>query len=724
MSKKETYQQYHIQQRDQSDCGVACLASLMKYFGSDISLEKLREVSGTSKEGTTLLGLYQAANEIGLNAEGFEAEIKHLKDLEQPAILHVILEGKLQHYVILYAFENDHFIISDPARGILKLKEAELEEIWQSKALLLVKPTEKLELKQVTKGKQKQWLIDIAREDFGLLAIATFLGIIISVLGISTAIFSQKLIDVILPEKDMQRLVLGLVLLAILLMARSGIGYLRTLLLLRQSKDFNNRIIKKFYDALLHLPKRFFDSRKTGELIARMNDTGRIQRTISFVLGDIVIQFLVGVTSLVFVFTYSWQVGLILLGFVPIYVWVVLRFNKPITAGQKEVMQAYAMNESNYVDTIQGVEVIKNQNKEAVFGKATEVIYGHFQEKAYSLGLIGTKYGIWAQVTGVIAIVSVLSFTSYLVLQDVLQVGELVAILSMAGGLFPAIEAIARANIQIREAKIAFDRMYEFTSIESEYVDLETEPEALDIHSINVKNLSFRFPGRKQLLKSINLEINKGEMVCLLGESGSGKSTFIQVLQKFYEFESGEIIVDGKAWANIYPKSLRDSIGIVPQETKIFNGSLLDNILLGETEVVPEKLQTFFESYGLDPFFRNFPQGYATILGEEGVNISGGQKQLVALARALWKKPKVLLLDEATSALDRKTEKFVLNLLQSLKKEMSIFLVTHRITTASQADKIYILEDGEITNFGNPNSLLESENFYSDFYKDFGLVQA
>ncbi|OEJ99529.1 peptidase domain-containing ABC transporter [Roseivirga misakiensis] len=711
----------HVKQRDQSDCGVACLATILRYFDSEISLERLREISGTTKEGTTLLGLFQAANEIGLKADGFQGRLKDLKSLKNPAILHVIINQELQHYICLFGYRNGKFLISDPAEKIKYLTEQDLTEIWKSKALLLLKPTNKLKRSKEQKSKKKNWLLSLVKEDYGILGIATFLGIIISVLGISTAIFSQRLIDDILPSQDSERLILGLTLLTTLLLAKSGVLYLRTLIILRQSKDFNNRIIKKFYSALLYLPKRFFDTRKTGELIARMNDTNRIQRTISFVLGDTLIQLLLGLTSIVFVFTYSWEIGVLLLSFIPIYLFVIWKFINPITAGQREVMQSYALNESNYVDTIQGIEVIKNQTKESVFSKITESIYGRFQNKVYHLGYIGLKYGIITQVVGVLAMTSILAFASFLVLRNKLQIGELVALTSMAGGIFPAIEGMTNAHIQIREAKIAFDRMYEFTSIEPEFNPTITFQEIKEVQSLTVENLSFRFPGRKQLLKEFNLELRKGKTVCLLGESGGGKSTFIQILQKFYTQEGGCIKLDNQEYSEINTTAIRSKIGVVPQEIKIFNGSLLDNILLGVSDAEPKKIEAFMLKYGFDEYFNQFPQSYGTILGEEGVNISGGQKQLVGLARALWSNPEILLLDEATSALDRKTEQFVLTILKKLKESKLILLVTHRITTAAKSDKIYILENNTISQSGSPSELLKNGNFFSDFYRENNL---
>lgn len=211
------------------------------------------------------------------------------------------------------------------------------------------------------------------------------------------------------------------------------------------------------------------------------------------------------------------------------------------------------------------------------------------------------------------------------------------------------------------------------------------------------------------------MESSKGEIVALLGESGSGKSTLLQILQKFYDYERGKIIINQNVdWNKISHQAWRSHIGVVPQEIKIFSGSLLDNICLGDTQKEAEDIVLFCREYGFDRYFEEFPQNYLTILGEEGVNISGGQKQLVALARALYQKPQLLLLDEATSAMDNKMEQFVLDLLNKIKVEASIIIATHRLRPAKQADRIYIIENGRIQHEGAPAELIIGKNFYSE----------
>lgn len=705
-------------QQGQSDCGVACLLSLVKYYGGDNRLERLRELSGTTQEGTTLLGLYQSANQIGFDSEGMEADgTDNLKDLENPVILHVLMEGNLQHYVVYFGFENDKFIIGDPAKGIIKLSESELLRIWQSKALLQLTPNNTFtKVAENTKVK-KQWFLKLVEEDYTILGISTGLGIITAGLGISTAIFSQRLIDDILPKHDTKRLWVGLGLLLVLLMAKNLVSFLRGFLLNQQSKDFNNRLINRFYETLLRLPKLFFDGRKTGELIARMNDSRRLQQSINLLTGNVILNTLVALLSASYIFTYSEIIGAISLLSIPLFIFLVWRFNKPIIQGQKGVMSAYARTESNYVDALQGVEVIKTTNKEDFFSGITKNIYGFFQDKVYHLTLTGLRFGLFAECIATFLIVAIFAFASWLVLDKQIKIGEMMAILTMASTIIPAVSSLAMTNIQLQEAKVAFDRMFEFVNIQPEYEP--TEIQAIErVESLEIKNLDFRFAGRSRLLKDISFEVHKGEMIALLGESGSGKSTLLQILQRFYEKEMGEILINNQDWQHINTPTLRTLLGVVPQQIKLFSGTLLDNICLGNSVEEAQNIVKFCQNYGFAKFFEGFPQSYLTILGEDGVNISGGQRQLVALARALYRKPKLLLLDEATAAMDRNTERFIMDLLEMLKPEMAIILVTHKMQTARKCDRIYLLENGEISISGSHEKLLTEENMYSNSWME------
>ncbi len=709
----------HTLQLDQSDCGVACLMSLIKLYGGINTIEKLRELSGTTKQGTTMLGLYQVANKIGFTAEGCEADIQALIDHKQPVILHVVIEEKLQHYVVCYSYSppSGEFLIGDPGKGIYYLSESELDKIWVSKSCLTLEPNESFVKAEAEKNLQRKWFLDILKEDYKLLWISVLLGVFVAGLGMAMSLFSQKLIDDILPSHNIKKLVSGIGLLTILLLARVGISVLREFFLLQQSKDFNNRINNHFFSSLLHLPKPFFDTRKIGELVARLNDTQRVQRVIKMLASSLVIDVLVSIISLIFLFTYSWKLGLLALFSVPIYFYIIYRSNKKIINSQKEVMQSYAFNESNYINTIQGIATIKNDNKQEVFNNTNEIVFANFQEKLFSLGKINITLSWQSGLASVFFLIGVLIYTSIQVFNKEIKLGELMAILGIVSSLMPSIANLALIAIPINEAKIAFNRMYEFASIEKEK---EEGTPLTEINSIVIQNLSFRFAGRSELFSNINLNIEKGKFTAIVGESGSGKSTLGQILQRFYNFENGSIILNHQTQLNETElKSYRSLIGVIPQDITIFNGNVVDNILLGQVET-PENIIAFLTNYGFDTYFNLLPQGLSTILGEEGINLSGGQKQIIALARVLYKKPQFLILDEATSAMDRNTENFTMNLFEKIKPNCAIFFISHRLNALKNiADIIYVLDIKTITNFGSHKELMQSDNFYSDYWKSF-----
>jgi ABC-type bacteriocin/lantibiotic exporter with double-glycine peptidase domain len=714
-------QKTHTLQLDSSDCGVACLLSIIKFYNGNYSLEKLRELSGTAQQGTTMLGLCQAANDLGFTAGGYKTNLDSLKKHGEPVILLTINEGQAQHYLVCYEYNTQSgFLIGDPAKGVYSLNDVALEQLWVSKKCLVLSPNEKFITVKETTKRQKRYFLNLLTEDCKLLYFSVIVGVFVAGLGMAMSIFSQKLIDDILPSHNINKLITGIVLLAVLLLARVGFMVLREFFLLQQSKDFNNRINNQFYNSLLHLPKPFFDTRKIGELVARLNDTGRIQNVIKMLSSSLVIDVLVSITSVAFLFVYSWQVAVISLISLPIYFYIIYRSNKKIITAQREVMQGYAFNESNYIASIQGVATIKNHNKQSVFAKVSAAFFGSFQEKIFNLGKINIQLSWQAGLSSVFFLIGILIYTSIAVFHKEMKLGELMAVLGISGSLLPSIANLALISIPINEAKIAFTRMFEFATIEKER---EEGVVITTLESIRINTLSFRFAGRSELFSNINIDIEKGKLTAIVGESGSGKSTLGQILQRFYNFEKGEIIVNNQySLSEIELESYRNLIGVIPQEITIFNGNVVDNILLG-TEDNPENLLRFIKAYGFETYFNQLPQGLATKLGEEGINLSGGQKQLIALARALYKKPQFLILDEATAAMDRNTEQFTIALLQKVKKDCAVFFISHRLNMLKNiADTIYILENKTISISGNHQQLMETNNFYSEYWSDFQIA--
>lgn len=708
-----------VLQHDASDCGVACLLSIIRYYGGSTTLQYLRELSGTTKQGTTLLGLYQAAGQVGFDAKGCETDILSLKEHGSPVILHLVLDGKFEHYMVCYGFKDGYFIMGDPAKGIITYTAEELEQVWKSHACLTLVCTNNFILQKDIKAQKRAWLIHLLRDDYAILGVSILVGLLMSVLGMTTAVFSQKLIDVIIPDKDYKRLWLGLVLVSFLLLARLGLGTIRQYMLFLQSRDFNNRLIAFFYNHLLRLPKFFFDTRRIGELVARLNDTRRIQSVVSIIAGSIVIDFLVTIVTLSMLFYYSWPIALLLVISIPLFIWIVSIYNAPLVEAQRNVMMSYAHSESNFINTMQGIDTIKNFNRQHEFGALNQAIYGFFQNKVFDLGRLNIKLSVVYGIISIVLIVGAIGIGSFFVLSGWLKLGELMAAISLVASIAPAIVNLALVSVSLNEAKVAFNRMFEFVGIPSEKKEGDFSPGRVD--SIQVKNISFRFPGRKRILDNISLAAFKDKMIFIIGESGCGKSTFCKIMERAYELETGEILLNGKDdLRGTAIEKWRENIGVVPQDVFIFNGTVMDNLLLSGVDTSPQYIIDVCSRYGVDKYIARLPQGYHTVVGEEGINLSGGQKQLIAFARILVKNPSVLILDESTSAMDRDLEMFVMDLLSRLKRDKIILFISHRLHILKKyADYIYLIENGRVSHYGTHEEMMEGENMYADYWRAF-----
>lgn len=706
-----------VYQQDQADCGVACLLSVIRYYDGNSSISQLRSISGTDNQGTTLLGLYQAANSNGFDAKGVASDLKNIIELNRPSILH-ILKDNIEHYVVIYGKVKDQYIIGDPATGIEFYSENELEETWKSRHALILEPNKEFQKQKDNRKKKIKWIKKLIKEDNNILISSLILGIIISFLSMASAIFSQKLIDNILPSKDYSRLIIAIGFLFFIFSLGSLLSYLRSLFLIKQNRNFNNRITKFFYTSLLALPKSFFDTRAVGDMIARLNDTSRIQGFISQLAGNFIIDGLMLIVSLLFIFYYSPIFGIIAIIFFPIYFTVVRLNTAQIIEKQRNVMSNYAKVESNYINTIGGIFDIKSFNAQSHFDKLNSNIYNQYQTTIYNLGKHKSILSLVYGALGIVFSIILFGFGANKVISEDLRLGEFIAIFGISSSLIPYVTNLALIILPLNEAKIAFERMFEFTSLKQE--EIKNSNNKFTFESLDVNSISFRYTGRKIILKDLSINLKVGEIISIIGESGCGKSTLAQIVNGMYLKESGEILINKTLPLETLNLSCwRESIAIVPQHIHIFNGTVLENISMKFGNNDYSNVLEFIKENELLRFFDEFPQGLFTLIGEMGVNLSGGQKQIVAIARALYRNPKLLILDEATSALDTKTEKEILSILKRVKSNTAILFITHRLHILKNlADKIYLLENGSVKTSGNHSQLMKTDNFYSQFYSN------
>ncbi|WP_209329206.1 peptidase domain-containing ABC transporter [Lunatimonas salinarum] len=724
---KEKLDRIHVKQLGEFACGLACLSTLANWYGGACSQDELRKNSGTTLNGTSLLGLCQAAQKIGFAAKGFECSLEHLKTLDHPVILHVVKDNRL-HFVVCFGFEEDKFVIGDPGWGVIYLLPEELDSIWQSKALLELLPTDRFEAKREAAKSQWKWFQSLIKADIPILVISAILGLLVAVTGLSTAIFSQKLIDDFLPEKDVPMILIGLAVLGGLLVIRSFLGYLQGIFMARQGKDLNVRLVESFLSTVIKLPISFFRGSSTGDLIARLNDSGRIRNAVSLVIGSLVINFLVILVSLAYLFYYAWELGLLGLSGLAVYFLVAKKYHEPIVSSQREMMAAHSMNESQYIESLSGMSTIKSYGKEGVFGDRINRVFDLFQTKGYTLALLGNSFSFATQLVAGVYITLIFGFGVWLVLQDQLQLGEMMALVTVGGSLLPAISGLVLVNFQLQEAKVAFDRLFEISKLEVEdlsighYQQHPTRP----LGALRLEKVSFRFPGKSKLLDQIDLALHPGDSIGVFGKIGSGKSTLVDILQGFYQPEQGSLVMGETRLSESSVQEWRKEIAVVGQHEKVFNTTILDNIALTNDPNELEKVALFLSETGFGTLLNDIGQGLFTLCGEEGKHLSGGQRQLVCLARALYKDSPYLILDESTSAMDFGMEKQVISLLNTYckRKQVGLMLVTHRLGLARQCDRIVVLEEGRVAAQGSHAALIDGDNLYAKAYQEWTYLHA
>lgn len=713
------YEKYIVKQLDFTDCGAACLLMLVKFHGGNNSIDNMRSLSGTSLDGTTLLGLYQAANKLGFKAEGCEADLRSLKDHGQPLILHITTHN-IEHFVILFEYDStsNQFIIGDPELGMEVYSEKELLEKWKSRTCLIAdKNADFHQINTLVNDNKRKlkWIFSFIKADTSLLILSACMGILIAVTGLSTSVFSQYMIDNLLSANLESKLIYSVLLLSIVLLLNSVLTYIRGILSYIQKKDFNIRINSYFLKELMNLPLAFFKTRKSGDFVSRLNDGFKIQNFIEHLVTTMVIDTLIIVFSLAVLFHYSPVIGFISVAIMPLYIIVMILANKKLMKFQKQVMISYSNTESNFIGIIKGIDTIRLFGKDDSFVEKTENAIADFQQNDYSLRTSALSVNFkWSMINNVFLGIVIMIAGSF-VFAGTIKLGAFIAIMGILAYFLPSISRLAMIIIPLNESKVAFDRMLEYTNSDKETVG------GIAIGSyenLTISNLDFRYTGKPILLKNISLEINKNEIVAIVGESGCGKSTIVSLLQRIFDHERGEIKINNRLLPEYDLKSLRNSIGIISQEPSFFSGTVIDNIIM-DNYTIEERISliNFLKDLGIDHYIQKMDQGYDTIVGEDGSNISGGQRQIISFARVLYKNPGFLILDEATSAMDRKTEKFFVELINRLKNEMPVLYITHRLDTLKNfADKIYVMEDGEITRYGSHQALLKTDNLYSQYH--------
>lgn len=704
-----------VKQFDTTDCGSACIASIAWSFGKKISLSEVRELAETSKDGASVANICQAVDRIGLKALAVKRNNEFREaDLKIPCIAHVYQEDGFAHYIVLYKLKKNEIIISDPAIGILSINKMDFLNgvhskaspyVWSGIAIFIEKTDRFIKdkdkdknLKRVNRFQELVW-----PEHIRILKIILF-SMLSMVISILTSFYFGFLIDRIIPNK------LEFTLLFIVLLMIGGtllkvlIDWIRAKDVLKVSRNINLKLHLLYYKHILKLPMGILDLRKSGELLSRFQDVDKIQEAlISSILvlpANLVLVFVVGG-----LLAYkNYVLFLIVLTMCLCYSLTIIGFSNCYMSLNALEMNDQARVMAHLVDSVEGIQTIKSYNYgEKIYTIGLQKI-SDWQNRLFRLGESENCQEAIKAIINMLGEILILSIGAYEIMNGELSIGELVTYNVLVSYLLNPIKNMIGLQSIFHTAQIAMERLENVLDIE---IEKENGLEIKKSTSLELKNICFGFNSHLDVLKNINLRIDMGNKIAIVGKTGSGKTSLAKLLMRFYYPDKGNIVYGNLDYKEYGVKSIRDCIIYVSQEDFIFSSSIRENLKLGDQNISDSEMISISRELGVDEFVARMPRGYDSVLDERGANLSKGQRQRIALARAILKKPKVLILDEATSNMDYGSEKKIIRFLKS-QKYLTVITITHGMSSIIDSDYIYVMNSGSIVSCGVYDELLKT----------------
>lgn len=563
---------------------------------------------------------------------------------------------------------------------------------------------------------QYKRLIGYLRPYWWIVVIATIFSLATS--GISGAIawFVKPLLDGTL-DKDANILKIFPLLYILFFIFKGLFSFAHSFLMRAVGAKVVRDVREQLFKKLVSLPMGFYVNRPSGELISRViNDSNVLQGLLGYSIKDIFVEGATFIILLVVAFSRSWDITLISLIVLPFSFFVINKFGGKMKQIGKKTQEQISGLIVRLTESISGIKMIKAFIRE----KLHEDKFDEENKKYYRISLKGARTIEYSkllhEIIGGVGLTLILFYGLYKVVNNMLEIGELLSCFTAIGLMYTPIRRLGSANNSLQQARAAAERIFYLLDQKPEADGTVELPTIRD--EIIFKNATFIYPGtKKKVLDNINFRVKKGELIAIVGKSGAGKTTLIDMLPRFYRPTSGKITIDGKDINNATFESLRKNIGIVSQDIILFNETVKENIALGKLNATDKEIIEAAKAAYAHDFVKDMPYGYDTIIGERGVRLSGGQKQRISIARALLKNPPILIFDEATSSLDTASEVIVQKALDNLMTNRTTFVIAHRLSTVRKADKILVLDKTKIVEIGTHEELIKKGGIYQFLYQ-------
>jgi HlyB family type I secretion system ABC transporter len=707
--KKAIHSYPFYAQHSVSDCSAACMVMVGRYWGKEFNINRLRDLAYISREGASLKGLINAAENLGFNSRPVKASLDRLAKVPLPAIAH--WQGN--HYIVVFEISRHHVIIGDPAVGQRKLTHREFVQDWTGYCLLL-EPT--LELKKTADNKTDFWQLFQLVTPHKLVIAEIFLAsIVLQIFGLISPIFTQLILDRAILHKSASSLAtfgIGLLIFGGFQIAMSA---LRQYLMALTANRIDAALIIGFIRHTFSLPLSYFDSRHVGDIISRIQENNKIQ---SFITGQslgILLDLMSVFVYASLMFVYSWKLALVTLISIPPFLLLTFASTPFLKKMSREIFNASNAENSYLIEALNGVRTIKSMAVEKTVRWEWEEKLTKEIKQTYRGQMMGIQIQILSSIISVISSTALIWVGASLVIAGEFTIGQLFAFNMLSANVISPFQRLAGLWNNLQEIGIAVERLCDVIEAKPEEDRQSLRQDLGQLQGyVKFDHVTFRYNQAAEVntLDNISFELKPGQTIALVGRSGSGKTTLSKLILGLYQPLSGSISIDGQDLKHISLTSLRSQIGVVDQDTFLFSGTVKHNITLARPGATPVEIQRAAELSGAEEFISQMPMGYETEIGEGGSMLSGGQRQRIAIARALINNPRLLIFDEATSSLDTESERIIQENLEQIRRDRSTIIIAHRLSTVQNADLILVLDKGLLIESGNHDQLMAQRGQY------------
>jgi ATP-binding cassette, subfamily B, bacterial HlyB/CyaB len=696
-----------------TDTGLICLLILARFYDLPADGSQLRHQFAQSGQVLSDTDLLRAAKHLGLKVGVLTANWSKLGEIPLPALA----KRSDGRYVVLAKFEGEKVLVQDPieARPLILSRE-QFESAWSGQLLLF---TKRANLRLQDLKFDFTWFIPAIVKYRMLLSEVLVASFFLQLFALLTPLFTQVVIDKVLVHKGfttLHVLAIGMIALALF---DAVLGGLRTYLFSHTTNRIDVGLGARLFRHVLALPLAYFEARRVGDTVARVRELESIRQFLTSHSVTVVLDLLFTIVFLAVMWFYSPVLTLIVMGSLPLYALLSVVITPAIRARLHEKFNRGAENQSFLVEAISGIQTVKALALEPPLLRKWEEQLAGYVRASFRTTSVMTVAGQTATCIQKVTVVAVLWVGAYRVIEGDLTIGQLIAFNMLSAQVTGPLLRLVNLWQELQQVGISVQRLGDILNTQPEP---SYNPNRTTLPQVNgrilFEDVTFRYrPDGTEVLRKVSFAVGPGQIIGLVGRSGSGKSTIAKLIQRLYVPERGRILVDGVDLAQVDPAWLRRQVGVVLQENFLFNCSVRDNIALTDPGLAMEQVIQAATLAGAHEFILELPEGYDTMVGEHGCSLSGGQRQRIAIARALVSNPRILIFDEATSALDYESEAIIQHNMAQISKGRTVLIIAHRLSTVRPAHRIYVVEKGEIVEQGSHEELLHVKGFYTRLYR-------